>query len=404
MNKRDFRKLVFRIHTWLGLHLCLVLGLIFLTGTLLLYSPELLNYRNPTFWIKPQSAETNVSMGAIYDTVKQARPQGEIYIIATQPRPWFGRPVYGADESGGFVAQVNPHTGDLVGFQEPSRLTFRQFIRRLHDSLFVPISLAQSAVNALSFAVLALVATGLVTYRRFWKGFFRRPPPGADARTRSGMRHRLVAVWVTPFLLASALASSVFFLNSVGIKAEPPPAPIAQERATRLPVTFDGKQLDMLVTACTESLPTFVDRLATLPETPLRFVEIMGYDSLVGQVFGAATCYADPESGEVVQVSRASEGNWMVQVKAAAIEVHYGTWAGWASILLWTLCGAAAVYLVVTGARVFAIRIVGARVNTAADLAKRGTLSLLIDGLGVFKWAYLLLILGIFAIFIRDIM
>ena len=397
-HRRSFRRFVFRLHTWLGLHFCLVLGVIFFTGVLLLYSPELTFARHHALWISPQSAseEQTVTVGRIYDTVAQERPGSTINMVASQARPWFGRPAYGWDQRGGFTAYVSPYSGAFIGYFNKGRLPLRDLVRKLHDSLLVPFYSMQIVVNALSFVGLTLVITGLITYRRFWKGFLRLPQKGADRRARSGALHRVTAVWVAPFLLASMIGSAVFFFNSVGLKAVPGAAPaVVSERAERLPDGFNGAALDEMLAGCRAELPTFVEKVTQLPGTNAELVRFNGYDTAVGSVFGAATCYADPANRQVAGIVRAADGNWMVQIKALAIAVHFGTWAGWYSIALWTVFGAGSVYLALTGARVFAARIIAQRGHESGGVRRSNTLAIVVDGLGIFKWAYFALVAGV---------
>jgi len=152
---RTLHKTAFRLHTWIGLHLCIALGLIFSSGTLLMFSAELTNIRQPSLWISP--ADKTLSVGELYDTTRASFPDNAIDTIGSQPRTWFGRPFYLRDKAGPSIAHLNPYTGEVVGLQSRSKRSLRNLIRKLHDSLLVPINLVHVLVNGLSFAVLILV-------------------------------------------------------------------------------------------------------------------------------------------------------------------------------------------------------------------------------------------------------
>lgn len=404
IEKRKLRKAVFKVHTWLGLHLCLILGVIFLSGALLLFSPELKMYRSSDLWVAPDGAtQSQVSAGQIYDAVADAYPGARINIIASQPRAWFGRPVYINANGKALIAHVDPYSGEVLGHQVQRKVTLRDAIRRLHDSLLVPFYTFHIAVNALALVVLVLVVTGLISYRRFWKGWFRRAPAGADLRAKRGAQHRLVALWVAPFLLVSSLSAVVFLMNAVGVKAVSGDAPPVAERVERLPQTFDGAALDAIEQACRAAAPGFVEQGVTLPKNEKKPLRLNGYDTNVGSIFGTVACFADPVSGAVTGIVRASDGNWMTPLKALAVAVHYGTWGGWVSIALWTLFGIGSTYLALTGARVYAARILAERGRAEPALQNRGALYLVIQGLGPFKWAYALLVVGVLALLIREL-
>ena len=83
---------------------------------------------------------------------------------------------------------VNPYTGAIQG---PARnFNFQAFTRALHGWWLVPFTNGYSwgwyLVSFLSLPMLASLVTGLVVYKRFWKGFFRRPCAFAMARGFSG--------------------------------------------------------------------------------------------------------------------------------------------------------------------------------------------------------------------------
>lgn len=400
---RSFRRANFRIHTWIGLHVCIALGLIFFTGTLLMFSPELKTLTQPSLWISP--SDKNVPVGALYDTSKASFPDRRIDSIGSQPRPWLGRPVYTVGKQGPATVHLNPHTGEVLGLQTTGKLNLRNLIRKLHDSLLVPFNIANVLVNALSFVVLALVATGLVTYRRFWTGFFKPVSKRARGLPRQSALHRRYAIWAAPFLIVSALASSIFFLNAIGFKARPGTPPVVQNAgAVGLPQDFDGIKLNSLLASCKKEVPGFVESGVSFPKPDKTLVRINGYDKSVGKIFGVTTCYANPATGAVAGLVRASDGNRMTQIKSLAIAVHYGSFGGWFSIVPWVLFGAASTYVAISGARVFAARTVVKAGATDKTRANKGTVSLLIQGLGYFKWLYLAWFLGAVALLIRDLL
>jgi len=392
-GSRTLHKTAFRLHTWVGLHLCIALGLIFFSGTLLMFSAELTNIRQPSLWISP--AVKTVSVGELYDTTRTTFPENAIDTIGSQQRTWFGRPFYLRDKAGPSIAHLNPYTGEIMGLQSRGKRSLRNLIRKLHDSLLVPINLVHVLVNGLSFAVLFLVITGLITYRRFWTGFFKKTPRDANRLVRESSRHRKFAVWVAPFLVISTLASSIFFLNAIGFKSQEGPAPVLEnQRSQILPQNFDGTDLDTLVTACKTNVPGFKERTIKFPKSNTELIRINGYDSAVGEIFGAMSCHTNPDTLTVAGIVRASDGNLMTQIKALAIAIHFGTFAGWLSIVLWTVFGVASTYLAISGAKVYAARAIVKSRQTKQTLSGTGTLALLVQGLGIFKWLYLLWAIG----------
>lgn len=388
-DRRRFRSLVFTIHTWLGLHLCLVFGILFLSGTLLLYSPELRQPLTGAAWIAPRGHAPEASFGTTYDRTMAALDGGRVFVISPPPRPWLGRPVAARDaQNRETILWTDPDSGAVLGATGTPVL--RNTLRKLHDSLLMPVSPANIAVTALSLVLLTSVVTGLITYRRFWKGF-RRLPAGSDPRQRQGAWHRLLAVWLAPFLLLVSLTGSVFFLNWMGVKAVVPQPPPPAERAWRLPEGFDGAALDRIVDIARAELPGAEITTVSLPGRRAEPFRISGRDPSAGPLRGAVTVTVDPVDLSVLGVARASQGNTMTFVKALAVMVHYGTWGGVVSLILWTGFGIGSAALLLTGARVYALRLRGGPDDAAAS---RSLLGAVWSGLGVFRWAYLLALAG----------
>ena len=393
LDRRRVRGIIFKTHAWLGLQFCIVLFVIFLTGLLLMFSPEINSTNKSELWIAPPNAEAQTaSVGQIYDSVRSAVPGAQIHVMVSPPRPWFGARVYGHSDRGNFVAHVHPVTAEILAFDGGSFL--RKVVRRLHDSLLLPVSFANTLVNALSLVVLTLVATGLITYRRFWKGYVRKPEGEKGTRKRHGELHRLVAVWVAPFLIVSALGSTFFLSKELGLKPELPRAEAPVPRDVRIPEEFNGDALDRLARSCFDALPTLEIDVADLsagPERPMRFV---GHDTEVGPIFGSATCHVDPSTGNLLGILRSADGNLAAKLDTLALKMHYGTWAGWTSIVLWVIGGALSLILAFTGARVYASRIVSAGDARSTPRFRRSTVPVVIKGLGMGKWVYLLIPVG----------
>lgn len=400
LDRRRFRQAVFRVHTWLGLHACLLLAVIFVTGTLLMFSPELTVGARPALWVPPSDKTDHVSFGETYDAVAAGLPGGAVFLVQEAARPWFPRAVYANDEKRRpVVAWVNPADGSLRGVTPRGGLKLRDTVRKLHDSFLLPLGSAQTFVNVMSFVLLTSVITGLISYRRFWKGLFRLPAAGADRRTRQGMWHRTVAVWVAPFLLACALTGAVFFVNSIGFGPVLAKPDATAPRETRLPEGFDGAAVDAAVAAAKEAAPGLVVKIVVLPGSPKADLKVGGYDPEKGEIFGQLTVAIDPVTNRVLGVQRNSDGNGMARIMPLAIAIHYGHFGGLVSVALWAVFGLGSAFLLLTGARVYAARILGPRAAEAGN-----TLSLVWRGLGVLRWAYALLGLGIVAMLARSVL
>src|SRR5690606_2230744 len=141
---------------------------------------------------------------------------------------------------------VNPYTGVIQG--QISGFDFRQFVRALHGWLLVPFTNGFAwgwyAVSLLGIPMLISLITGLVVYKRFWRGYLN-----PRLRIRQGARffwgdfHRTAGTWSVPFIAIISvtatwfLIEAILFDNSVSISTAPPPAIVARKD---VPTRNDG--------------------------------------------------------------------------------------------------------------------------------------------------------------------
>ena len=81
MSSRNVRSLVFRLHTWLGLHISVFMAFLFLTGTLLVVMPELEVAGHPGAFSLLPTEQRTATMGQIYDSVTATYPDTGVVVI-----------------------------------------------------------------------------------------------------------------------------------------------------------------------------------------------------------------------------------------------------------------------------------------------------------------------------------
>ena len=155
------------------------------------------------------------------------------------------------------------------------------------------------AVMVFGFSLLASLATGLIAYRRFWRGLKSKRPRGRGPRPWWGAYHRLSATWSLPFLLLVALTSVYYFVAATDIipKGDPKPAPAAA-REEALPVDFSGATLDQIVAAAQKAAPGLQASVALLPGGPNRGVLVAQPDveTFLAAVLDKVLVAANPSS------------------------------------------------------------------------------------------------------------
>lgn len=262
---RSLRNLIFAAHKWVGLNGALFFGFMFVTGATLSLSEEIELLIHPEIRVSLTDRTSRASFGRIYDAVQAADPGAAIVFIelgdgtgladqahVNAPQ---GRIVYWADPNDGAILAVLPQKG------------FKSVLRNLHESLLVPSQLVYLAVTSTSIFLFYMILSGLITYRQFWLGLARLPQRDGDKRQRLGGWHRLIAVWVAPFLLLVAITGFYFFVEGLGYGGGAAAGPLTEERSAPLPVGFDGAKIDAAVAVSLNIQSDLVPNSFALPDS-----------------------------------------------------------------------------------------------------------------------------------------
>ncbi|WP_420587394.1 PepSY-associated TM helix domain-containing protein [Ruegeria sp.] len=386
---RQFRSLTFTVHKWLGLHLSLFMAFLFLTGSVLVVASELELVFRPNVWTTVQDQERTASFGTIYDTVKSTDSVRAINVIEKYPGAWLTDKVYVATSEGPKVMWTDPTSGAVVDTTQV--VGFRSVLRDLHDNLLLDHRVGYLLVSGISILMLGLIVSGLISYRRFWKGFLRRPSDRAGRRGYLGGLHRLLAVWSGVLMLLIAVSSFVFFLGGLGISGKTAAPGPAQERTEVLPADFAGARIDQAEAIARTALPGFEPSVMVPPRNPRGGIVFSGSWDGGPPLLGAARVVIDPVTMEVMAALTPSDNTGIARLKPLIDKLHFGTWGGLFSKLLWLGFGLAGFGVALSGMMTFAARQSGPLSGDA------GVMRQVWSGLGLFRWVYALLALGIFA-------
>ncbi len=398
MGSGSFRSMLVRLHRWFGLNLVIFFSLIFASGTVLVLSDEVLAVAHPAIWVSPGRDAKPATFGQIYAAIHAAHPAVRVGTIEPRPAPWL------ADKS----TATTPWGEKVVFWSDPQTAAlrdvtrfnnFREVLRKLHDSLLVPRKvpsrLAFLAVSATGAILLFSVISGLVAYRRFWRGFFRVPGRALGPVGFQGGLHRLLGLWSAIFLLMIATSAVFFFLDGsvlAGVHAKRPPG--TPERAQILPDGFDGLALDRAVSAAIGARRTFVPETVSLPQRRSDAIVVAGHTDADGVLSGETRISVDPRSLAVLGIVGPADQPGKERLAPFFTAIHVGLFAGSASRLLWALLGVASIYGLVSGAGLYAARIAQ---RPGAEPA-RGALARFLHGLGWMRWLNLAMLVGVVAL------
>jgi len=366
-NGKKKSRLWFDIHSWVGLKLSIFMSFILITGTLAVISHELDWLANGSMRVMPQAQSERVSWGTLYDAVRADYPDMRLTYFTEPVDPWFTAGAYGQMPDGERrLIDINPYTGEVTG--DRGWMSFQRFFRNTHRHLMLPVKWGVPLVSALSFLLIASMISGLIVYKKFWRGFLKKPRT-RDARTLNGDLHRLVALWTLWFVPVIALTGLFYLAESLGWRA-PPFGQI--EKAQEVEVTLTGAMIYEMAARVEEVQPGLDIALMLPPTRPGQPLVFQGYTDGTWLVRARASYVAfDPATGNVLGTHRSRDAGLHQRIAEMADPLHFGYFGGIWTKLIWFVFGAALSALSVTGVIIYGQRTVRSAMGSTRPVKAR---------------------------------
>lgn len=387
------RSVWWRVHQWAGLQLSLFLTVVFVTGTLAVFSYEIDWLLRPAMWVAPTAEADRVGWGEVARAAQTHAPDAEIAVVYGPLHPAATFDVVMSDEDRTFHVYVHPETGEVTG--EGSWAGVQRFLRNTHRHLMLPVKWGVSIVSLAAVALAISLVTSFWVYKKWWRGFFRLPK-GRTARAYVGDLHRFGGLWSLWFILLMILTGVWYFIEQWGGAAPAanptrPPAIFAETpaRLTPAPSVFDAvnraeEQLkdtrpDFRITEI--SWRTGEDQLLQLHGTSPRAILVRPRANAV---------WVDPATGAIIGQADPSQLSVHTRISEAADPLHFGTFGGYVTKTIWFLFGCALSGLAITGVVIYTLRIAKAGSEPAG--LNRGLKSAWL-AMGILRWPALIVVL-----------
>ena len=373
MSKKSRSKLWFLVHSWLALPIWFFVLIVCFTGTLAVVSQEIVWLANPDIRAsKPSDDAELLSFEQVIAAIKREDPKVLVRAIIRPDESHFALTVRLTYPDGRAVAAyANPYTGAIQGIS-PS-FDFQQFTRALHGWWLVPFTNGYSwgwyLVSLLGLPMLASLVTGLVVYKRFWKGFLK-----PTLRIRHGARifwgdfHRLSGIWSIWFIAVISITGTWFLIqailgdNQISISSEPVVPVVAREKvplsAPGVPAPMIG--LDQAIEIATQRIPGLEASFVFLPLNAYSHVTIggRGWYPLMFQ-----TAQLNPYDGEIAVSHMLSDRTTLEFVTESMRPLHTGDFGGIWIKLIWAFFGLVLSMMVLSGLLIWTKRTALASLN-----------------------------------------
>ncbi|NRA53917.1 MAG: PepSY domain-containing protein [Gammaproteobacteria bacterium] len=378
----------FKVHSWVGFKFSIFICFVLITGTLAVFSHEIDWLTNPAMRTDTSSVKST-NWAAIYQKVKQQQPNKKLLHIKAPLDPWFSvELVYLQNESSYHRNFFHPSSGQYLG--EGRWYNWQRFFRMAHRHLMLPTIIGIPIVSSVAMGMMLSLITSLVIYRKWWRGLFRMPRR-SHRKFFWGDVHRLAGVWSLWFVLIIAVTGIWYLVEVLGLRATYPERGTTLDQSlntaletnldtsldTNLNTTAQQTTEQKKVASVMPSVAVFNQMLATtrlefpaLEITKVFFPQHAGDGVLFQGQASAILVRAranmisfDPRSGEQLALNRGVDLSLHARISEAADPLHFGTFAGLPSKIIYFVFGVILSTLAVSGTYLYGMRI--ARVNKA---------------------------------------
>ena len=344
------RRVLFTVHTWVGLASGLYIVVVSLTGAVLVFRIDLQRLRHPHLFT-PSAAGPLVDPVVVMDRVSRAYPD---YRLSGVEAPTSLRPTYLAYVTKGreFVTVlIDPVRAVILGEMPEDPVIAA--IQNLHFDLMS--GRTGRTVNGIGAGcILVMCLTGVVIWwpgRQQWtRGFIVRT--GRDGRRLVWELHRAVGIWSVLFLVMSALTALSFVFSAHFRAVVNTISPLTVSRApVSGPPRADGSQPawpDVIARARQERPGQHVARVVMPSTDRAAFLIMFSSRTPTPAGSGLSAVYLDQYSGQPLAAPRATRTAGDV-VMAWVTPLHIGGFGIEALRWAWFAFGLAPALLFVTG-------------------------------------------------------
>ncbi|WP_375513538.1 PepSY-associated TM helix domain-containing protein [uncultured Nostoc sp.] len=352
MNRKKLRDTVFYLHQYIGLFVGLVLVIVGLTGSLLVFEQDFDHFMisQQYGYIIPQQVQ--LSPESVVNTIEAKYPaQGDfhlfrIYLPDTPSSPYVGQ--LSSTDVERTEVFINPYTGKIIG-ERISDKTLIGVILNLHYSLMAGET-GTMFVGIAAFLMCILTITGLVLWpgwRKLIAGF--KIKLDAHPKRVNFDIHKVAGIIAVIFLFFTSFTGFcwsfsfpepiIYAVTFTPKPSEPVSKPIPSK--STLALTEQLKIADA-------ALPGAVTKSIYFPSKPEDALQIRMKLPQENVKYGNSNVYLDQYTGEVLRVDNALKMRLGDRILNSFVPLHYGTFGGLPTRILYIFVGLAPLVLFVT--------------------------------------------------------
>lgn len=344
------RKIVFKLHLYIGLAIGLLLILSGLTGSLLVFREEIETLAYPEL-MSTVPRDEHVSLQAVLATVRRAYPQDKPSFIR-MPRTPEQTYLIKMNNAHDLFVYVDPYNGMILG-EHRQKNTFTGWISLLHTELLS----GERGEIILGISALLLIGMSMTGLILWWprNGNFS---PGFRIQWATQWKrinfdiHRASGIYTVLFILLTAFTGTSLIFNKTvaslinAITQSPtriaPPLSEPRQAQTSRPA------LDLLLRQADHILPAITTWIS-LPQKPGAPLVVRKRFAQEFHPNGRSFVYFDQYSGKLLQVENALTASLGTRIFNTLYPLHIGVIGGTATRLLQVITGLSPLILFTTG-------------------------------------------------------
>lgn len=346
------KKTFFKIHSWIGIRLSILFFIVCFSGTLATLSLEMDWLFNPASRASPQ--KELVSRNTIVSNFNAKYPKAKLGYWKRPEAAYFCDIIYKNKDGATTYVFANPYTGEIQG---EVQITFQRFFRDLHYYLFLPFQqIGNYMVLAFAFLLLISLVTALSFYKKWWRKLFKlKTGKGSLVFFRS--LHRLVGLWSIPFCLLISITGIWYFIErsnigDVGDIANPKPPKIETVSEKSLAKKDDLQfsiDYERAINLAKDEIPGLEVGDVLPPHNSSGLLYLTGKSDVPLVRQRANRIYVNPYNYELVKTQKAKEIGITMWLNDIADPLHFGSWGGLITKIIWFVFGLAISLLVLSG-------------------------------------------------------
>ncbi|MDR7210092.1 PepSY-associated TM helix domain-containing protein [Flavobacterium piscis] len=351
------KKSLWKIHAWLGLYVGAMILLFSITGSFIVFRAELDAILNPTLYKVTESKEKTVSLDGISKKVLLKYPNYYLHHFKfngeNKPFEVKIKPVknYAKDKKKKDLdIFINPANGEINGIREPeSGLLY--WVAKLHTNLLAG-KIGRYIVGLFGLALLIMLVIGLFIYGNFMKK--KRMTQirwGEGTRKISADWHKLLGITTVPFNLIWAITGITFaFLpNILEATIGKPNQTFAKPATLTKPIAIKPFSYDQIVNSVVLNFPDAKIKTIREAYNDNPFIEVkLDYNSPLIKD-DAAKLYIDKDRKEIISHFDPRLASLGTKLFYSQDPLHFGTFAGLWSKIIYSLFGLSSGILFITG-------------------------------------------------------